>query len=87
MGGLCTLLAAVMNSEFRAEDDFLRGTRRYLSEILADPEGYLDSWNLLDDIDVKGFVRGVKGVRAHVTTTLKTPRTERGKPPFEKATS
>ena len=74
-------------AEFRTEDDFLRGTRRYLTEILADPEGYLDSWDLLDDTDLKVFVKGVKGVRTHVTTTLKTPRGQRGKPPFEKVTT
>jgi hypothetical protein len=59
----------------------------FLNEILADPEGYLDSWNLLDNTNVKAFVRAVKNVRAHVTTTLKTPRNQRGKPPFEKATT
>jgi len=74
-------------SEFRTEDDFLRGTRRFLNEILADPEDYLDFWNLVDDTDVKAFVRGVKSVRGHVTTTLKTPRDQRGKPPFEKDTT
>ena len=86
----CDVLRAEIGAsaaQFRTEDDFLRGTRRYLGEILADPEGYLDSWNLLDDADVKAFVRGLKGLRAHVTTTLKTPRSQRGKPPFEKATT
>ena len=86
----CDVLRAEIGAsaaEFRTEDDLLRGTRRYLTEILADPEGYLDSWNLLDDTDLKVFVKGVKGVRAHVTTTLKTPRNQRGKPPFEKATT
>lgn len=86
----CDVLRAEIGAsaaEFRTEDDFLRGTRRYLGEILADPEGYLDSWNLLDDADVKAFVRGLNGLRAHVMTTLKTPRSQRGKPPFEKATT
>jgi len=82
----CDVLRAEVGAsvaEYRTEDDFLRGTRRYLNEILADPKEYLDSWNLLDDTDVKAFVAGVKSLRAHVTGTLKTPRDQRGKPPFE----
>jgi hypothetical protein len=77
----------VSDDNFKTEDDFLGGTQRYLAEILADPEDYLDSWNLLDDVNVMSFVTAVNGLPLHVTAMLKTPLSRRGKPPFEKATS
>ena len=69
--------------EFRTEDEFLCGVATYVEEILEDPEGYLDSWNLLDEVSVRAFVEKVRRVEAHIAATLNTPRIQRGKPPFE----
>lgn len=83
----CDVLRAEIGASaagFKTEDDFLRGTVEFLEEILEDPEGYLDSWALLDELDTALFVERVRAVQAHVAATLKTPRPQRGKPPFEK---
>ena len=74
----------VSAADFKTEDDFLRGTLEFLDEILEEPEEYLDSWNLVDDLDLRAFTKGVKDLRSHVTTTLITPQSQRGTPPFEK---
>jgi hypothetical protein len=71
-------------AEFKTEDEFLHGIARFIEDILRDPEDYLNSWDLLDEIQQASFSERVRRVRDHITVTLKTPRAERGKPPFEK---
>jgi len=71
-------------SEFKAEDDFLRGVSAFLQELLDDPEDYLDSWALLGEVEVEAFAKKIARIRTHIETTLKTPMAKRGKPPFAK---
>lgn len=83
---VCEVLRAEIGasaSNFRTEDEFLDGVIKFLDAILEDPEDYLDLWHLLDQLDMKTFAEGVRRVQAHAATVLKTPRGERGKPPFE----
>lgn len=68
---------------FRHEDAFLRGVATFVQEIVDDPEGYLDSWTLLGEVETSAFLAKVQRVQAHIERTLNTPRSERGKPPFE----
>lgn len=82
---VCDVLRAEIGASaagFKTEDAFLQGTATFLDTILEDPEDYLDSWNLLGEVDTASFVEGVRAVQAHVAATLKTPRQQRGKPPF-----
>ena len=51
-------------------------------EILDDPEDYLDSWNMLDDVQVATFTEGVRRLRDHAAKTLVTPFEQRGEKPF-----
>ena len=49
---VCDVLRAGIGASatsFKTEDEFLRGTLEFLDGILADPEEYLESWNLLGD--------------------------------------
>jgi hypothetical protein len=83
---VCDVLRAeigAFGASFKTEDEFLRGTLEFLDTILADPEEYLESWNLLDDTNTQSFVEGIRVVRNHVSATLNTPAAQRGKPPFE----
>ena len=60
----CDVLRAEIGAaaaEFRTADDFLRETWRYLTEILADPEGYLDSWNPAGRHGCQGVPQGGEG--------------------------
>jgi hypothetical protein len=82
---VCNLLRSEIGASaagFKTEDEFLRGRAGYLNSILDDPEGYLDSWDLLDEINLKSFKAGLRRVQAHIPLTLKTPREQRDKPPF-----
>ena len=74
----------VLASNYRSEDEYLTGISEFLEAIIKAPSDYLESWNLDDEIEVKAFTRAVESVRAHVISTLATPRSKRGKPPFEK---
>jgi len=70
-------------AEFNAEDEFLQGMSKFMEDILRDPEDYLDSWDLPDEIDKASFAARVRRVQEHIAATLKTPQAQRGKPPFE----
>jgi hypothetical protein len=70
-------------SGYCIEDDYLVGVAEFLEVVLEAPRDYLERWDLTDEIEVKTFARAVRRTRAHVMSTLSTPRRERGKPPFE----
>jgi hypothetical protein len=74
----------VLASNYRSEDEYLTGISEFLDAILEAPGDYIESWYLNDEIEVKTFTKAVESVRAHVISTLATPRSKRGKPPFEK---
>ena len=71
-------------TDFKTEDEFLRGVSEFIEDILRDPRDYLDSWNLLEEMEEAAFAERVRRVQDHIAATLKTPHAQRGKPPFEK---
>ena len=70
-------------NDFSTEDEFLQGLARFMEEIISGHEDYLDSWDLHDQVDQVVFLEKIRHVQDHIVLTLKTPRTQRGKPPFE----
>ncbi|MCK9418105.1 MAG: hypothetical protein M0R70_01860 [Nitrospirae bacterium] len=78
LDALCLELGASAK-EYLTEDAFLNGTLASLKDILADPEGYLDSWNYLDMVSPQHFIKGIKSLISHVEKTLNTPQYQRGK--------
>lgn len=73
----------VASREFETEDDYLRGVRAYLKDILRSATRYLDDHDSLEVVGIQPFRKGIKVLLAHVEKTLATPIAERGKPPFE----
>jgi hypothetical protein len=65
--------------DYLTEDEFLRGTLANLKDISTDPESYLDSWNYLDMVNPKLFLKGVNNLISYVEKTLGTPQYQRGK--------
>jgi hypothetical protein len=70
-------------SDKKTEDDFLRGVRTHLRSILRSAREYLDWWNYLDDINIRQFRKGVRGLLDHVDATLAIPYDQRGEPDFK----
>jgi hypothetical protein len=70
-------------SGYNTEDEYLAGTMEFFAEILDAPHDYLETWGLASQLDTGVFVNKVKRAQAHAATTLMTPRSERGTPPFE----
>ena len=69
-----------MCSEFGTEDEYLNGILGYVKKVGKDIEGYLDYWNLLDQTDIKVFIKKIKILKRHIEKTLTTPIKERGTP-------
>ena len=72
----------VLCGRFKTEDEYLRGALEYLDELLDEPEEYLDSWGLLDDMDIPAFIAKLDKVRRHVERTMDTSYAKRGSAAF-----
>jgi hypothetical protein len=65
-------------SLFDNEEDYLHGILKHVNEIERDPEGYLDEWNLLLDIEIRLFKANLRELKKHIKRTIATPFEERG---------
>ena len=66
---------------FEDENEYLAGILKFVGEIEKDPEDYLESWSLLEELDVLIFKAGVIRLREHIEKTIETPFKERGEIP------
>lgn len=49
----------VLSKDYRNENAYLNGMLRFVRKIKADPKGYLDYWNLLEELDLASFENGI----------------------------
>ncbi len=64
-------------SKHANEDDYLRSIKSYVSSIKDDPDEYLDSWNLIEEIEITHFVKSIEKLSNHIKCTLELPVRER----------
>ena len=69
----------VRSMEYDDENAYLNGILKFVRTIKNDPEGYLDYWNLLEELDLTLFKKGIEYLEKHILKTLKTPIEQRGK--------
>ncbi len=69
-----------MSSRFKTEDEWLRGVRAHLVEIVKDPAEYVDFWDLENVEDVTATMIGsiAAELREGVDSVLSTPGNKRG---------
>jgi len=73
----------VRSKDYENEDAYLKGILKFVERIQNNPKGYLDSWNLLEELDMATFVKGIEELKKHILKTIKTPIEQRGdKPQF-----
>ena len=70
-------------SQYRSEDEYLRGILVYVKGIEHDPESYLDRWDLLEQAELERFKKNILALRKHIEKTINTPMAERGEPEFK----
>jgi hypothetical protein len=68
----------VPSKDYKNEDAYLNGMLRFVSKIKDDPAGYLDSWNLLEELDMAVFKKGIEELEKHIKKTIETPIAQRG---------
>ena len=68
----------VRSKDYKDENAYLKGIRKFILKIKSDPEGYLESWNLLEELDLTSFKKGIEFLEKHIIKTLKTPIEQRG---------
>ncbi len=68
-------------SRFEEENEYLKGILKFVREIEKDPEDYLESWSLLDEIDISIFKAAVTRLREHIENTIRMPFEERDEIP------
>ncbi len=69
-----------MASRFKTEDEWLRGVRAHLEEILEDPAEYVEDWDLENTEAVTAAIIGSIAVelRGRVDNVLSMPMNKRG---------
>jgi hypothetical protein len=65
-------------SHYTNENEFLNGTLEYISELMEDPEQYLEDWDRIDEVEVVDFKNGLIKIKNHIELTLRTPIEKRG---------
>ena len=68
-------------SNFQSEDEWLRGIRAHLEEIIEDPHGYMDYWDLENEegLTADMIQDCAKELNNRVNAILDTPLSSRGK--------
>jgi hypothetical protein len=56
----------VRSMDYEDENAYLNGILKFVRKIKNDPEGYLDYWNLLDEIDLDFFVEEIEYLEKHI---------------------
>jgi len=65
-------------SRYQDEDTYLVAMRKFVLNIANNPEGYLDSWNLIDEIDPDEFGTQAHKLANDILAVSKTPLDKRG---------
>ena len=68
----------VLSNDYKNEEAYLNGMLRFVRKIKDDPAGYLDSWNLLEELDMAAFKKGIEELEKHIKKTIETPIEQRG---------
>ena len=68
----------VRSKDYKDENAYLKGILKFVQKIRNDPKAYLDSWNLLEELDLDFFVNRIEYLEEHVLKTLKTSIEQRG---------
>ena len=67
-----------MATSFQGEDNYLCGVHQEILGIIADPEDWLDFWNLLDDVDPEEFRAALTAFTKEIQQVLQKPIDQRG---------
>ena len=65
---------------YKTEDTYLKGMLGYIRMIRKQPDEYIDSWGLENEINAKQLTEGIKKLEKHILKTLSTPLNMRGVP-------
>ena len=69
----------VRSKDYKDENAYLNGILKFVQKIGNDPKAYLDFWNLLEELDLDFFMKGIEYLEKHILKTLKTPIDKRGR--------
>jgi len=68
----------VRSKDYKDENAYLNGILKFVRDIKNDPEDYLDYWNLLEELDLRAFKKGIEKLEKHIVKTIATPIQQRG---------
>jgi len=69
----------VRSKDYKDENAYLNGILKFVQKIRNDPKAYLGFWNLLEELDLDFFMKGIEYLEKHILKTLKTPIDKRGR--------
>jgi len=69
----------VWSKDYKDENDYLNGILKFIRKVKNAPEDYLDYWDLLQELDLASFEKGIEELEEHILKTIETPIEQRGK--------
>ncbi|HUS88829.1 MAG TPA: hypothetical protein VMW91_05580 [Desulfosporosinus sp.] len=63
----------VRSMDYEDENAYLNGILKFIQNLKNNPEGYLDSWNLWEELDLAFFKKGIEFLEKHTLKTIETP--------------
>jgi hypothetical protein len=75
-------LKAELGAEARhhkTEDEYLNAILKKVKRIKRDIRGYLDGWNLIDEVNITSFRKDITLLIQHIENTINTSKSDRRK--------
>lgn len=65
--------------QHKTEDDYLNAIHNEVKDIKIDIKGYLESWDILDDVNITSFRKDINLLLKHIENTINTSKADRRK--------
>jgi len=63
----------------KTEDEYLNAILKKVKEIKKNIKGYLEGWDLLDDVNISSFKKNITLLQKHIECTINTSESDRRK--------
>ena len=63
----------VRSKDYEDENAYLNGILKFIRRIKNDPEDYLDYWDLMGELELDSFEKGIEELEKYIIKTIETP--------------
>ena len=75
---IITVHIGAMCSRFDQENDFLIGVKKYIQEIVDNPEDFIEEWGIEEEINPNSLTSSMQKLKSYVGEIMDIPLENRG---------